>query len=137
MTALTEDKKLEYMEGTRQALPVASGATIYTGALVCMNTSGEAVPATDTAGLKLAGWAVDQPGHDNMVVVHRKGIFRVALGTTLDQTNVGNAVYIVDDQTVDLAATTTNDGAAGVIVEILNNGAEAFIDIEPALNQLG
>ena len=105
MTALSADKKVQYRDAVTQEIPVAADEVIYLGAHVCFNTSGYAVPAAAVAGYKYAGWAqekVDNTGGadgDKTVIVRRVGqVKTVASGLT--QAKVGDAMYVVDDQTV-------------------------------------
>jgi hypothetical protein len=101
--------------------PVAANAKIYSGSLVCANSSGYATPATDTAGLKFLGVAaeqVDNTGGANSakwINIYRSGSFQFdALSIT--QVMVGNAVYVVDDHTVDDYAGPSNDIRVGILV---------------------
>lgn len=110
MSALTRDRATPYREGIEIAYPVAQGAVIHAGSLVCVNSSGYAVPAADTAGLKLVG--VAQEAVDNAsgldgattVRVRRKGCFQFA-ATSITQAMVGSIMYVKDDQTFDDAST--------------------------------
>ncbi len=140
MTALAADKKVEYMDGVEMPVPVGAGKIIYGGALTCVNANGFAVPGADTAGLIFMG--VSQERKDNAsgadgeqsVVVRRKGLFKVTMGTAISQANVGDKVCLVDDQTVDLAANTTNDIPCGIIAGYIDT-THAWLDIEPAVMQ--
>ena len=125
MTALTQDRNTEYSLGDLLAIPVAAGEEIFAGSLVCTNASGYAVPADDAAGLVFEGVATE--GVDNSdgsdgdlnVVVRRRGRYRFACDTNLDQSAMSAQVYVVDDQTVSAdAAETTNDVVCGVIDKI-------------------
>jgi hypothetical protein len=141
MAALTADKKTQYRDGIEASLPVDGGSVIYAGALVSANASGYLIPGADTASTTFQGVArehVDNTsGADGAVscLVRRRGLFRVTSSSSLTQANAGNKVYLVDDQTVALAAVTTNDIFCGVIVEVISS-TEAWIDIEPAVCQV-
>ncbi len=110
MTALTMDRNTEYSLGDLLSVPVAASTRIFAGSLVCVGADGYAVPAADTAGLLFAGVATAQADNrtgddgDLSVVVRRRGRFRFASGSALDQSSLGDKVYAVDDQTVALAA---------------------------------
>lgn len=140
MTALSADKKTEYREGVDISLPVDDGDIIYAGALACVNADGYIVPGSDTEGLIFVGvareYADNSGGQDGDVsaVVRRHGLFKMALGHSISQANVGDNVFIVDDQTVDLTAYTTNDIFCGVIAEYID-ATHAWVDIEPAIFQ--
>ena len=140
MTALTEDKQIELMAGVELDFPVAASQEIFGGALGCVNAAGYALEGSDTAGLIFQGVAtghVDNSSGDNgdkTVVFRRRGLVRVKLNTAISQANVGDNVFLVDDQTVDLAANTTNDIFCGIIAKYIST-TEAWIDIEPAIRQ--
>lgn len=134
MAALTDDKKTEYRLGEEIAVPVDDGDVIYAGALVCVNADGYAVPGSDTAGLRFVGVARERAdnreGADGAVsvIVRRKGLFKMTLASAVTQASLGANVCIVDDQTVDLAAATTNDIVAGKIVELIDT-THAWVEL--------
>jgi len=139
MTALTQDRNTEYSLGDLLAIPVAAGSQIFAGSLVCSNTSGYAVPAADTAGLKFEGVAtelVDNSGGadgDVSIVVRRRGRYRYGCLSDLDQSALGASVCAVDDQTVSAdAAETTNDVAVGVIDKI-EAAHDCWVSIDDAV----
>jgi hypothetical protein len=115
---LSADKKPQYRDGIEIEYPVAAGAVIYLGAMVCVNASGYAVPAADTSGFKFVGWAVakvdNTGGADGAkkVIVRRASLFRVK-GSNLAQAQVGASMYVVDDETVGAAAEATNNVLVG------------------------
>ncbi len=106
MTALSADRALAKYEGKEMPFPVAELTTIYANSLVCINGDGYLVPAANTAGLKFAGVAaeyVDNSAGANGAKkcrVYREGVFEFA-ATSIAQANVGDDMYIVDDQTFD------------------------------------
>ena len=140
MTALAADKKLEYTEGVEVAIPVDDADLIYGGAFVCVNADGYAVEGSDTAGLIFMGVATERKDNtdgedgDLDVVVRRRGLVKAILGTAITQANVGDNVFLVDDQTVDLAGNVTNDIFCGIIAAYIDS-THAWIDIEPAIRQ--
>lgn len=140
MTALAADKKLEYTEGVELPVPVDDGDKIYAGAFVCVNAAGYAVPGSDTAGLIFVGVAMEQKdntlGADGALSVNcrRRGLVKAIMGTAITQANVGDNVFLVDDQTVDLSANVTNHISCGIIAGYIDS-THAWIDIEPAIEQ--
>lgn len=140
MTALTEDKKLEYREGVELSCPVDDGDTIYGGSFVCVNADGYLVPGDDAAGLLFHGVALEQKDNsagadgDLECQIRRRGVVKAILDTAITQANVGDSVYLVDDQTVDLVGNTTHDIFCGIIAEYIDT-THAWIDIEPAIRQ--
>jgi len=126
MIALSADKKTEYREGVEASFPVDDGDIIYAGALVCVNADGYLVPGADSDGLIFVGvareYADNSGGQDGDVsaVVRRHGLFKMAFGHSISQANVGDNVFIADDQTVDLTANTTYKIFCGVIAEYID-----------------
>ncbi len=140
MTALAADKNLEYTEGVEWPVPVDDGDKIYGGAFVCVNAAGYAVPGSDTAGLIFVGVSMEQKdntlGADGAldVTVRRRGLVKAVMGTAITQANIGDNVFLVDDQTVDLTANVTNNIFCGIIAGYIDT-THAWIDIEPAIRQ--
>jgi len=140
MTALATDRDTRKKPGVLGEGPVAAAKTLYGGALVCVNAAGYLTPGDDAANLVLAGVSHDR--YDNSAgangdidgVVERDGLHLMNMETAITQANVGDRVYIVDDQTVDLVANVTNNVFAGVIAEYLTT-TMAYIDITPAVKQ--
>lgn len=107
---------------------LAAGAVIYAGGLVGINAAGYAVAGSDTAGivtlLKAGGVAVhdaDNTGGsagDISVEVYRGIAALMEISGAVVIAEVGTDLTIVDDQTVGLAAATTNDIVAGTLDEI-------------------
>lgn len=135
MSALAKDRDTVRKEGEYAAYPVKAGAKIYAGGIVCVGSDGYAVAGSDTAGLKFVGVArrsVDNTAGASgalTVEVWRKGCFGLAASGSMAITNVGDSVYIVDDQTVGLAATTVNDVRCGSVSEFLSS-TSLFVDID-------
>jgi len=100
---------------------------------VCANATGYAVPAADTAGLRLAGVALEQvdnsTGADGAknVRVRRHGVFEFD-AASITQAMVGDPMYAVDDHTFDDAAGPTNDIKVGVLVKY-GSATKGWIDI--------
>ena len=122
MAALTKDRATPYRDGIEIDFPVAANIKIYAGSLVCANTTGYAVPAADTAGLKFAGVALEQADNTGgangakTVRLRRSGVFEFD-AASITQAMVGTAVYIVDDHTMDDATGPTNDIRIGILVK--------------------
>lgn len=122
MAALTKDRATPYRDGIEIDFPVAANIKIYAGSLVCVNTTGYAVPAADTAGLKFAGVALEQADNTGgangakTVRLRRSGVFEFD-AASITQAMVGTAMYIVDDHTMDDATGPTNDIRIGILVK--------------------
>jgi hypothetical protein len=137
---LAADNKLEYTEGAELGIPVINADSIYGGALVCVNAAGYAVPGADTAGLIFMGVATDRADNSAgaigaiKVPVRRRGLIKMKLATAITIANVGDNVFLVDDESVDLAGNVTNDIFCGIIADYIDT-THAMVDIEPAIRQ--
>lgn len=133
MAALTQDRNTSYREGVELEYNVAASVKIYGGSLVALNASGYAAPGADTASFKFLGVAREQVDNSaganaaKKVTVRKTGVHRFA-ASGMAITNIGDDVYLVDDQTVGLAATTTNDVKCGKIAEFIS-ATEVGVDI--------
>jgi hypothetical protein len=133
MAALTKDRATSYREGVEIDFPVAATTKIYAGSLVCVNASGYAVPAADTAGLKFIGVALQQLDNssgangDKSLRIRRTGVFEFD-AASITQAMVGDPMYAVDDHTFDDAAGPTNDVKVGVLVKYAS-ATRGWIDI--------
>jgi hypothetical protein len=134
MAELTGDRNTVRKQGDYAAYPVKGAKKVLAGSLVCIDANGYAVPAADTAGYRFVGVArgyVDNSGGNDgglMVEVWRRGCFELA-ATGMAITNVRDAVYILDDQTVGLAADAANDIPCGNISEF-NTATSVYVDID-------
>lgn len=117
-TPLAANKNVSLTTVSLRLVPVAGTTHIYQGALVCVNGSGYAVPAANTANYRFVGVAIH--GVDNSsgangdlsVSVRTAGEITI-VSSGLTQADVGKPVYASDDQTVALA--TTNAIYVGTI----------------------
>jgi len=140
MTALAEDKQIELQDGVEKDFPMAASEKIFGGALSCVNAAGYALEGSDTAGLIFQGIATNQADNssgsngDISVVLRRRGLVKVIMDTAITIANIGDNVFLVDDQTVDLVANVTNNIFCGIIAGYIDT-THAWIDIEPAIRQ--
>jgi hypothetical protein len=139
MAALTADKKLEYKEGVEVPVPVKTLTEIFAGSFLCVDATGWGVPGADTAGLIFQGasrtYIPSTSGNGAATAIaRRRGLVKATFGTAISQANVGDNVFLVDDQTVDLIGNVTNGIFCGVIAEYID-ATHAYIDIEPAIKQ--
>lgn len=133
MAALTKDRATPYRDGIEIEFPVAANSKIYSGSLVCANTSGYAVPAEDTAGFAFLGVALEQVdntgGADGVkkVRLRRTGVFEFD-AASITQDMVGDDMFAVDDHTMDDTIGTTNTIRVGVLVKYVAD-TKGWIDI--------
>ena len=103
MTALAADRKTTYRDGIEVEFPVKASAQIYAGSMVMLGSDGYAIPGADTASCKFVGVALENVAGGatdglRTVRVRREGVFDFA-ASGLTQAQVGDIMYIVDDQT--------------------------------------
>jgi len=121
-------------------IEIASGAVIYTGAVTAVNASGKALPASDTAGLTVAGIC---EGCAEGFAFLRTGVFLLDNGSgaeALSLADIGKVVYALDDHTVGKRGGSARIRAGilrdvtpqGVCVEIGNGPGAAYIDFTVA-----
>lgn len=140
MSALTANRNIiDYFERRKIEVGVAASATVYQGGMVCVNTSGYAVAASDTANYKLIGVSNGNPvqglstitattnGEYNVEVI-RRGVFPFAIAAVAI-TDVGAPVWVSDDQTV---TKTPANVFAGYIIG-LEDATTALVEINCAL----
>ena len=139
MSLTSRFAQIQEHHGAGYALPVAANTIIYLGNLVATNAQGNAVPATDVAGLKIAGVATNcvdanfgqfgspfqaQPTDaDNSAgvvgackVAVRQGIYRLrnSSSSPLGIADLGAIAVVQDPETV--AKASTNNISAGVVL---------------------
>ena len=115
---------------------VASDNTVYAGGIAAQNSSGKAVPASDTANLVVLGRAEATVGAGNILVI-RTGVFLFDNGTSSEEltaADIGAAAYIVDDHTVGKVG-GTNKIPAGIVVDVTADGVA--VEITPAALKAG
>lgn len=130
MAALTEDRKIETMGGVQSCVPGLIGASVkaYQGGMVCRNAAGYLVPASDSAGLKGMGFALETVDNSTgaagaKVLQFGTGVVKLKNDGTnpVTQANVGGRCWVQDDQTVRGTA-GTNTVIAGVVYQLQTDG---------------
>lgn len=134
MAATTLDRNTQKRGPIRdQVVPIATSAKIPIGVMVMVAIpSVGAVNATDSAAAQVIGascQAVDQTLGDAKIQIE-KGIFKFANGGHITNAHIGILACVVDNQTVDLAANTTNALGAGYIDSVESDGV--FVDMTGA-----
>lgn len=126
MTAIAARKDVRRQPGEVLSYKMAA-VKVLEGALVNINAAGYATNATDTTNEIFVGVAdqtVDNSAGaagDLELQVRIGGVVNVVSNFSAAQTNVSDQVYVIDNQTVDLAAVTTNDILVGRIVEVTSS----------------
>lgn len=130
MTALTEDRNTERRDGEIISVGVAATAKIFAGSIVCKNSSGYAVPGSDTAGLVTLGRAEEyvdnSAGADgDKAILVRKGCFKFG-GSGFTVADIGKPLFVSDDQTV--ALSTANSVCAGIF-DAFESATDVWVDM--------
>ena len=129
MAALSKNRKTS--ERVPELRQFEAGAKIYAGALVALNTTGKAVPASDTAGLTVVGRAEITAESGKMVTV-KTGCFLYenSTGAAVTAAEVGKVCYVADDQTVAKTG-GTNSIVAGLVYYIDKKGVWVLVGTQP------
>lgn len=126
LTVLTADVELPSRGSPGIGLALSVGVDIiYKGALVNVNAAGFLIAAGDTASETCVGIAdenVDNSGGSagDLVCKVLSGRAFLITATSLLQTDVGTLAMVVDDDTVEVAAATSNDVEIGYIIEFVS-----------------
>jgi len=121
---------------SRGTLPIAANVRIFKGALVGINSSGQAVPGDTIANGCLSAVGKASATYDNRTgsalgglaaavdVEIEYGVFawvsKTGGGDDIAADDVGKVCFVVDDQTVALTNDTDTRGIAGMITEVRN-----------------
>lgn len=111
MTAIAVATPRVFQERGYSTYPVNAKSHIYEGAMVCVQLSdGMLVDGADSAGLVFAGFSMTQvdggtADGDVTADVWQRGVVTVAAASAA-ASDVGQVVYLKDNNTVQLAATT-------------------------------
>jgi len=124
--ALSADATREIYTAPRYEYPVLAATTIYNGALVCIDSTGYAIPAALTASNKVVGLARakadNASGADGAidVLVHAGLAVWLTNDSThaVDQADLGGACYVHDDTTVRDFVSGGVNVVAGAVVAI-------------------
>jgi hypothetical protein len=134
MTALSENRNTTEVAcnamNIHREYIVEDGNTIYAGSIVAVNSSGKAVPASDTAGLLVAGRSESSKSAGEKVKC-KSGVFILANSTgnpLADKDHLNNLCYIEDDQTAGSAG-GSNNIKAGVFRGVDPDGAGIMVEI--------
>lgn len=127
MSAATQSIDTPVRNGLQIQFPVGAAKKIYAGTLVALNATGYAVPAADTAGLRVIGRAEQEidnsAGADGDLTINvTRGIFRYDNSGThaFTKADIGKRAYVEDDSTV--ASQNTHGVTAGIIVDFDSDG---------------
>jgi hypothetical protein len=125
MAAATEARDAKRSQGLLIEEELEAGDVVYKGTLGMRDSDGYIKDGADTASHTFAGVFDESKSNAGAAdgaeeaKMWKSGVFEfVAASAT--QAWLGVTVYIVDNQTVALAATTTNDIAVGKVVKLVS-----------------
>ena len=135
MSALTEARDTREIAAggvhyTRE-FTVATGSTVYAGAITAINASGKAIPATSSGIITVVGRA-ENTAVAGETVKTRSGMFvynPVSSGA-ISLTDVNKKCYVADDQTVTLTS-GSSAVVAGVVRDVIAGGVVTEIGNGP------
>lgn len=130
MTALTTERRTAERKGERLSAPAAADVKVFAGALVMLDSAGNATPGATATGCYGAGCADETVDNTSgaagaKTVAIRQGVFAFASaggGDAIGRADIGKKCYIVDDQTVALTDGTGTRSLAGQIVDFDSYG---------------
>jgi hypothetical protein len=116
-----------YVAGVKRRFTVKLGETIYAGALVALNASGELVNFTAATGLVCVGVAEStvENAVSGSVLNTGSGIFCFKNSAGADEitlTEIGATVYGVDNETVALTDGSSSRSAVGKVWNVDSDG---------------
>jgi len=125
------------LSGKDYVVGLAANTRIFAGTIVALNAAGNAIPAADTASTRVIGRAeetVDNIGGlagDRSIVV-KPGCFKYnnSPANPVTIASIGLPCFILDDNTVAVAAGPTNDIRAGIVVRVDADGV--YVDLGTA-----
>ncbi len=108
-------------------LPLAAATLIYQGTFAALNSSGNAVRGSDTAGLRVMGCATESVDNSTGLagdagIDVKRGVFLFSNSETnaVDADDIGKLCFVEDDNTV--AETSTHKVIAGRVVGVESRG---------------
>lgn len=134
MAATTSDRITPIKGPELIAVPVAAGAVIPAGTIVCANATGFATPGATAATLTYLGMAdeaADNTGGADGAVsvrVRRDKAFRWENDSSdpVTQASVGKPCYVSDNQTVAKTNGSSARSAAGIVLAVDSDGVWVF-----------
>ncbi len=141
--ALTADRDTHERDGKMFVHPVAAAKKIFAGALVVLDSSGNAEPGATATGKIAVGRAehlADNTLGDagDVQVKVASGVFKFAnssAGDAITKAEIGDACYIVDDQTVAKTSGTGTRSIAGYIMAVDDDGV--WVKVGPIMSLSG
>jgi hypothetical protein len=128
MSAATANIDTPERSGSILNLPIAASTRIYAGTLVAVDSNGRAVPAADTAGLRVIGRAEEEVDNSTgaagaLTVSVKRGTFKFgnSTGDAVDANDLGKIAFVEDDNTV-CETGATHKVKAGRVIAVDSDG---------------
>lgn len=124
MTKLTKDRLTSERNAKDFHDPLAANVKIFAGALVVLDSAGDAKPAETATGLKARGVAKEcvDSGSGDTHVSSSAGTFRFVNDGSVSRADIEQDAFIVDDQTVAADNGGNTRSIAGTIKDVDNVG---------------
>lgn len=126
---LTADRDTLARSGDAVSHPVAAATTIFAGALVALDATGNAVPGSVATTLTAAGRAELQVDNSagaagDLNVLVRRGPFQYSNspGDPIDRSHIGSNAFIEDDETISATDGGGTQSIAGKIIDLDASG---------------
>lgn len=127
MTAITSNKaRQSKYDPSALVFRFEAAEAIVAGALVAQDGTGKVENATDD-GYSVVGVALSAAASGEKLDIST-GIWGLAASGTITSADVGKDVYAVDNNTVGLVGTTTNDNLVGQLVGV-DAAGQLFVKI--------
>ena len=136
MSALINDRQTPLASGDLREGAVAASQLIFAGALVCRNAAGDLVKGVTATGLVGVGRAEHRADNSagsagDITLRYRPGTYRYANsagGDEITKADVGNACFVVDDQTVAKTSASSARSKAGIVDHVDDLGVWVRLD---------
>ncbi len=134
MAPLTQDRNTPRLEGDERVGTLGASQSIFAGAILMRNSSGDLIEGATATGSFGAGMALERKasvGAGTESIRYRPGTFRFAnssAGDLITKADIGTVCYIVDDQTVAKTNGTNTRSPAGVVDSVDANGVWVRFD---------
>jgi len=127
MTALTQERPTKQRNADLFSDPVAAGASVLMGGIVCLDAAGDAVPGSTATDLTARGIALISADNTagvagDLVMTSQNGCWLLDNDGTVDRSHIGKTAHIVDDQTVASTDGGASRSPAGRIADVDADG---------------
>lgn len=129
MTALSANRSrttYDLSEKVKNAITGVDSDEFYQGQILCHNGAGKVVPGSDAKDLIFAGISISRvstgAANTKKIEFEYGHVEKLANNGNITANHIGQQAYLVDDQTVGLAADVNHKIAVGEIVDVPSDG---------------